>query len=52
MELAVGPQDVVEVNVQTENLILESGSSIGVVLPEEKINQLPLVNSNVSISSR
>ncbi len=47
MELAVGVSDVVEVNVQTENLILESGSSVGVVLPEEKINQLPLVNSNV-----
>jgi Ca-activated chloride channel homolog len=37
----------IEVAAQTENLILESGSSIGTVLSEDKINQLPLVNSNV-----
>jgi len=47
LEVGRAKTEVVEVNVATENLILESGSSIGVVLPEDKINQLPLVNSNV-----
>jgi hypothetical protein len=47
LELGQRKTEIVEVNIATENLILESGSSIGVVLPEDKINQLPLVNSNV-----
>src|SRR5512136_2437363 len=37
----------VEVNMQSENLLLESSSSAGVVLPEKKLTELPLVNSNV-----
>jgi hypothetical protein len=37
----------VEVTVQSENLLLESSSSAGVVLPEKRISELPLVNSNV-----
>ena len=37
----------VEVNVQSENLLLESTASPGMVLPEKKVNELPLVNSNV-----
>jgi hypothetical protein len=40
-------QQSVEVSVQAENLILESSSSAGVVLPEKKITELPVVNSNV-----
>ena len=47
-ELAVAArQDVVEISVATENILLESSSSVGVTLPEEKVNELPLVNSNV-----
>ena len=47
LPLATGASSIVEVDVASENLILEKGSSIGVVLPEEKTKQLPLVNSNV-----
>jgi len=39
--------DVVEVNIKAENIILENGPSVGVVLPEDAIAKLPLVNSNV-----
>ncbi len=41
------PSDSVEVAAATENLLLESGSSVGQVLPEEKVVQLPLVSGNV-----
>jgi hypothetical protein len=37
----------VEVNVQAENLILDTSSSAGVVLPEKRVSELPIVNSNV-----
>jgi len=37
----------IDVNVKNENLILESGSSIGMVIPEDQIAKLPLVNNNV-----
>ncbi len=46
LEVATG-EYAIEVSVDAENLLLESGSSVGVVLPEEKITELPLVNSNV-----
>jgi hypothetical protein len=39
--------EVIDVNVKNENLILESGSSIGMVIPEDQIAKLPLVNNNV-----
>jgi len=37
----------IEVSAKAENLLLEQSSSVGVVLPEEKISELPLVSSNV-----
>ncbi|MBN1571052.1 MAG: von Willebrand factor type A domain-containing protein [Acidobacteria bacterium] len=40
-------QDAVMVSVATENLLLESASSTGKVLSQEKPTELPLVNSNV-----
>jgi hypothetical protein len=47
-EMAIAArQDTVQVSVATENIILESSSSVGVLLPEEKINELPLIGSNV-----
>jgi len=47
-EMAIAArQDTVQVSVATENIILESSSSVGVLLPEEKINELPLVGNNV-----
>jgi Ca-activated chloride channel homolog len=36
-----------EVNMQSENLLLESSSSAGVVVPESRVTDLPMVNSNV-----
>ena len=39
--------EVIEVSTQAENLLLEQSSSVGVVLPEEKLTELPLVSSNV-----
>ncbi len=39
--------EVIEVSTQAENLLLEQSSSVGVILPEEKLTELPLVNSNV-----
>jgi hypothetical protein len=47
-ELSVAArQDVVEISVATENILLESSSSIGTTLPEEKVAELPLVSGNV-----
>ena len=47
-ELSVASrQDVVEISVATENILLESSSSIGTTLPEEKVAELPLVSGNV-----
>jgi hypothetical protein len=47
-ELSVASrQDVVEISVSTENILLESSSSIGTTLPEEKVAELPLVSGNV-----
>jgi hypothetical protein len=37
----------VEVSVQSENIILDTSSSSGVVLPEKRVSELPIVNSNV-----
>ncbi len=39
--------DVVEINIKAENIILENGSSVGMVIPEDTIAKLPMVNSNV-----
>jgi hypothetical protein len=39
--------DVVEVNIKAENIVLDNGPSVGIVLPQDQIAQLPLVNSNV-----
>jgi Ca-activated chloride channel homolog len=39
--------EIIDVNVKSDNLILESGSSIGQVIPESQISKLPVVNSNV-----
>ncbi|HTY61305.1 MAG TPA: carboxypeptidase regulatory-like domain-containing protein, partial [Acidobacteriota bacterium] len=39
--------ELIEVSAKAENLLLESSSSVGVVLPEEKLTELPLVSSNV-----
>jgi hypothetical protein len=39
--------DVVEVNIKAENIVLDRGRSVGMVLPEDQIAKLPLVNSNV-----
>ncbi len=39
--------EVVEVNIKAENIILENGSSVGMVIPQDSIARLPLVNSNV-----
>jgi len=39
--------EVIDVNVKSQNLILESGSTIGVVIPEDQISKLPIVNNNV-----
>jgi hypothetical protein len=39
--------EVIDVNVADQNLVLESSSSIGVVIPEEQIAKMPLVNNNV-----
>jgi hypothetical protein len=36
----------VEVNIEAENLLLESSSSTGDVLPERVVQELPLVNSD------
>jgi len=48
VKLAAGKKtDVVEVNIKAENIILDNGPSVGVVLPEDQIAKLPLVNSNV-----
>jgi Ca-activated chloride channel homolog len=46
-DLAISRNDVVEVNSASENMYLESSSSAGVVVPERKLTELPLVNSNV-----
>jgi len=40
-------QETIEVSAKAENLLLEQSSSVGVVLPEEKLTELPLVSSNV-----
>lgn len=40
-------QDVVEISVATENILLESSSSVGTTLPEEKVSEVPLVGNNV-----
>jgi hypothetical protein len=37
----------VEVSVSADTLLLESSSSVGLVLPEKKVVELPLVNNNV-----
>jgi hypothetical protein len=37
----------VEVSVASETLLLESSSSVGTVLPEKRVIDLPLVNNNV-----
>lgn len=39
--------EVVQVSVETENILLENTSSVGVVLQQEKLAELPLVNNNV-----
>ena len=39
--------ELIEVSAKAENLLLEQSSSVGVVLPEEKLGELPLVSSNV-----
>jgi secreted protein with Ig-like and vWFA domain len=39
--------DVVEVNIKAENIVLDNGPSVGIVLPQDQISKLPLVNSNV-----
>jgi hypothetical protein len=41
-----GVATAVEVNVEAENLLLESSSSTGDVLPERVVQELPLVNSD------
>ncbi|MBP1623381.1 MAG: TonB-dependent receptor, partial [Acidobacteria bacterium] len=47
-ELAVAArEDTVQVSVAMENALLESSSSVGVMLPEEKLHELPVVGSNV-----
>ena len=38
---------MVEISVSTENILLESSSSVGTTLPEEKVAELPLVSGNV-----
>ncbi len=39
--------EIVEVNIKAENIILENGSSVGMVIPQDSIAKLPLINSNV-----
>jgi hypothetical protein len=47
-ELSVAArQDVIEISVATENILLESSSSVGTTLPEEKVAELPLISGNV-----
>jgi hypothetical protein len=47
-QMQVKEQSVVlDVNVQNENLILESGSTGATVLTEDQISKLPLYNNNV-----
>ena len=46
-ELAIaGIEEEVLVSVETESVLLESNPSVGMVLPETQVNDLPLVNSN------
>ncbi len=46
-KLAVaGLEQEVMVSVETESVLLESNPSVGMVLPETQVNDLPLVNSN------
>jgi hypothetical protein len=39
-------EEPVKISIPTDNLFLESGSSVGPVLPENTVNKLPLVNNN------
>jgi Ca-activated chloride channel homolog len=39
--------DVIEVNIKAENIVLDNGPSVGIVLPQDQTAQLPLANSNV-----
>jgi hypothetical protein len=39
-------KESVKLTISTDNLLLESGSSVGPVLPENKVIELPLVNNN------
>jgi hypothetical protein len=46
-QLEVGKiEQQVEVNVAADTLLLESSSSVGSVLPEEQVSDLPLVSNN------
>jgi hypothetical protein len=40
-------KEEVEVTASSEQILLESGSSVGLALPEGKTTELPLVNNNV-----
>jgi hypothetical protein len=41
-----GLENEIEVSVETESVLLESNPSVGMVLPETQVNDLPLINSN------
>lgn len=47
LQVGAGAGDTVQVNVDTDNLIRESSASVGNVLTEQKVRDLPVVGNNV-----